>query len=77
LKDPDTTLSTVRYFGHDLPMEFALCLRMRQKNIQSVHLGGKEIGFDIFEDRCSSFVHIPLRMDKAGILELTLKHPAS
>jgi len=74
MTDPDTTVARVRYFGRDLPMEFALCLRMRQKTIKRVRLGGKEIGFEIFEDRCSAFIYIPLIMKKAGVLELTIKH---
>jgi len=77
MTDLDTTVARARYFGSDLPMEFALCLRMRQKNIQSVSLAGKEIGFETFEDRCSTFVYVPLTMEKAGVLEVTIKHPRS
>ncbi|MFZ7110083.1 MAG: M14 family zinc carboxypeptidase [Desulfatiglandales bacterium] len=75
--DLETTKARVRYFGHDVPMEFALCLRMRQKNIERVSLGGKEIGFEVFEDHCSTFVHIPLMMERAGVLEVSIRHPAS
>jgi hypothetical protein len=77
MTDLDTTIARVRYFGSDLPMEFALCLRMRQKNIQSVSIAGKETGFETFEDRCSTFVYVPLVMEKAGVLEVTIKHPTS
>jgi hypothetical protein len=73
--DLDTTLARVRYFGDDLPMEFALCLRMRQKNIHRVSTGGKGMDFEIFRDRCSTFVYIPIMMERAGILEVTIKHP--
>jgi hypothetical protein len=76
MTDPDTTLAKVRYFGRDLPMAFALCLRMRQKSIKSVSLGGVKIDFETFHDRCSTFVHIPLIMEKAGVLEVVIKHPA-
>jgi hypothetical protein len=77
MTDLDTTVARARYFGKDLPMEFALCLRMRQKNIQSVSLAGKEIGFETFEDRCSTFVYVPLTMEKAGVVEVTIKHPTA
>jgi hypothetical protein len=73
--DHETTIARVRYFGWDLPMEFALCLRMRQKNITSIRTGSKEMHFEIFKDECSTFVYIPLRMEKAGTIELIIKHP--
>ncbi|MBN1106129.1 MAG: hypothetical protein JXL84_22155 [Deltaproteobacteria bacterium] len=73
--DPGTTMARVRYFGHDLPMEFALCLRMRQSRIQSVSIGGKETAFETFRDRCSTYVFIPLMLEKAGVLEVTIRHP--
>ena len=75
--DLDTTIARVRYFGHDLPMEFALCLRMRQSNIHSVSIGGKDIGFETFKDRCSTYVYIPIMLERAGVLEVTIKHPAT
>jgi hypothetical protein len=73
--DQETTIARVRYFGWDLPMEFALCLRMRQNNIKSVTIGSKEVEFETFRDNCSTFVHIPIIMEKAGIIELFIKHP--
>ena len=73
--DLETTVAKVRYFGDDLPMEFALCLRMRQKNIQGVSLDRKDIDFETFKDRCSTFVYIPLLMEKAGGCEVTIRHP--
>jgi hypothetical protein len=72
--DQETTLARVRYFGWDLPMEFALCLRMRQKDIKIVTTSGKEVQFETFKDNCSTFAHIPIRIEKAGIIELSLKH---
>jgi len=75
--DLETTLARVRYFGDDFPMNFALCLRMRQKNIHSVSMGGKDIDFETFRDRCSTFVYVPITMERAGILEVTIKHPAA
>jgi hypothetical protein len=73
--DLGTTVARVRYFGHDLPMEFTLCLRMRQQHIQSVSIGGKDIDFETFKDRCSTFVYVPITMERAGVLEVTIKHP--
>jgi hypothetical protein len=75
--DLDTTIARVRYFGDDLPMEFALCLRMRQNNINSVSIGGKDTNYETFRDRCSTFVHIPIMMERAGVLEVKIKHPTT
>jgi hypothetical protein len=75
--DLDITAARVRYFGDDLPMEFALCLRMRQNHISSVNIGEKEIDFETFRDRCSTFVYIPLTMERAGVLEVKVKHPTT
>jgi hypothetical protein len=73
--DHETTVARVRYFGWDLPIEFALCLRMRQNNIKSITIRGKEVPFETFEDRCSTFVYLPIVIEKAGTTELTIKHP--
>jgi len=73
--DLNTTIARVRYFGDDLPMEFALCLRMRQSHVHSVSIGGNEIDFETFRDRCSTYVYIPLTMERAGVLEATINHP--
>lgn len=75
MRDLDTTIARVRYFGDDFPMEFALCLRMRQNRIQSVSIGGKNMDFETFRDRCSTFVYMPIMMERAGVLEVTIKHP--
>ena len=72
--DQETTIARVRYFGWDLPMEFALCLRMGQNNIKSVTIGGKEVQFETFRGNCSTFVHIPITMEKAGTIEFAIKH---
>ena len=73
--DQETTIARTRYFGWDLPMEFALCLHMRQKSIKSVTPRGEELKFETFNDACSTFVYIPIRMKKAGTLELIIRHP--
>jgi hypothetical protein len=74
--DQETTMARVRYFGWDLPMEFALCLRMRQNNIKSVTAGRRELQFETFKDDCSTFVYVPIVMEKAGTIEIIIKHPA-
>jgi hypothetical protein len=73
--DHETTIARVRYFGRDLPMEFALCLRMRQNNIKTITSGGKQVKFETFKDLCSTFVYVPTVMEKAGTMELTIQHP--
>jgi len=75
MADQETTIARVRYFGRDLPMEFALCLRMRQNNIKSVTTRGKEVQFETFQDACSTFVYVPALMEKAGTVEFIIKHP--
>ena len=68
----ETTIARVRYFGKELPMKFALNLRMR-KSPKSVTLGGKEIKFETYADNCSTFVNIPIVMERAGTMEFTIK----
>jgi len=74
MPDRETTIARLRYFGNDLPLEFAYCLRMRQKPIKSVTLGGKKLKFETFEDKCSTFLYIPLVVEKAGTIVLEIKH---
>jgi hypothetical protein len=74
--DQETTLARVRYFGWDLPMEFALCLRMRENNVKSVTAGSKELQFETFKDVCSTFVYVPIVMEKAGTIEIIIRDPA-
>jgi len=76
MPNQETTIARVRYFGESLPLQFALCLRMRQSPIDSVTIDGKELKFTTFKDSCSIFVYIPLSIDRAGTFELTIKHPA-
>jgi hypothetical protein len=75
MPDRETTLARVRYFGRDLPMAFALCLRMRQSPMKRVTLDGNEVEFQIFKDNCATFVHIPVQMKTAGTIEIIIEHP--
>ena len=72
--DQETTRARVRYFGRELPLEFALCLRMRQHDIKAVTMQGKPVEFETFRDRCTTFLYIPITMEEAGTIELTIKH---
>lgn len=72
---PTTTVARVRYFGNDLPIQFALCLHMRHSTISGVTLLGKDIPFETFNDGCSTFAYIPLVASKPGTITLTLNHP--
>jgi len=74
MPDPETTICRVRYFGWNLPLEFALCLRMRQQFIQGVSRAGKDIEFETFKDICSTYVYIPIAMEQAETIELVLRH---
>jgi hypothetical protein len=72
--DQETTVARVRYFGLELPIEFALCLRMRQNNIKGITTRGREVPFETFKDSCSTFVYIPVLMERAGTIEFIVKH---
>jgi len=74
MPDPETTVCRVRYFGQNLPLEFALCLRMRQKSIQGVFLSGKEIPHETFADICSNYLIIPTILEQAGTVEIVVRH---
>jgi len=74
LIDPETTLAKVGYMGDQFPLEFALCLRMREKVIKTVLIEDQETAFDTFEDQCSTFLHIPMSMKKEGVLNLKIIH---
>jgi hypothetical protein len=72
--DPETTLSRVRYFGRNVPLTFAVCLRMRQKQFRRVSISGKPIDFETFSDLCSTYIYIPVTIEQAGTVEITIEH---
>lgn len=74
--DPDTTLAEVRYTGHNLPLEFAVCLRMRQSKIRGVMLEDREAEFELFTDACSTFVYIPVTLQNSGHAAIRISHEA-
>ena len=74
LEDPETTLAEVGYLGENVPLEFDLCLRMRQDVIKRVMIEGQEVGFETFKDDCSTFLSIPMSVKKAGLTKLKITH---
>lgn len=75
--DKETTLARVRYFGKNLPLEIALCLRMRQNIIKNVFCGDRAVKFETFKDNCSIFLYIPILLKEAGTTELKIIHDHS
>ena len=74
--DPNTTLAEVGYIGKNTPLEFSLCLRMRQDRIEKVLVEDREVGFETFKDDCSTFVSIPITLKKPGVLKVKVIHEA-
>ena len=74
LIDPETTQAKVGYLGDNFPLEFALCLRMREKGIKKVLVEDQAAAFETFEDRCSKFLYIPMSIKKEGVLNLKIIH---
>ena len=73
-EDPETTIAKVGYLGENVPLGFELCLRMRQKQIKRVMIEDKPAEFETFEDDCSTFLSIPVTINKPGLLKLKIKH---
>ena len=74
LEDPETTLAEVGYLGENVPLEFDLCLRMRQNLIKKVMIEDQEVEFETFKDDCSTFLSIPVTVNKPGLLKLKITH---
>ena len=74
LEDPKTTLAEVGYLGENVPLDFALCLRMRQSVINGVKIDGKDVEFETFKDHCSTFLYIPMTVVKPGLQKLNISH---
>jgi hypothetical protein len=76
LEDPETTLAEVGYLGEKFPLHFAVCLRMRQDVIKQVSVNGSKSKFETFKDQCSTFVYIPMTIERAGLNKVTISHEA-
>lgn len=74
LVDPETTLAKIGYSGEKLPLEFAFCLRMREKVFKKVLIENEEVAFETFKDHCSTFLYIPMCIKKPGVLNLKIIH---
>jgi hypothetical protein len=74
--DPEITLAEIGYIGENVPMDFSLCLRMRQNLIKQVMIEDQEAAFETFKDDCSTFLSIPVTINKPGVLKLTVRHEA-
>jgi len=70
----EATVAEVGYSGENTPLNFELCLRMRQKSIRKVTVEGKDTPFETFQDQCSTFVSVPMCADKPGVLHVTIEH---
>ncbi|MBN2238405.1 MAG: hypothetical protein JW712_01420 [Dehalococcoidales bacterium] len=74
--DSMVTLAEVGYIGENVPLDFNLCLRMRQDVIKQVMIENHEAAFETFTDDCSTYLSIPVTIDKPGLLKLTVRHEA-
>ncbi len=72
--DTKTTLAEVRYTGESYPLDFNLCLRMRQNEIRKVTIEDRQVEFETFKDNCSTFVCIPVSLTSSGQIRITVKH---
>ena len=72
--DRKTTMAEVGYIGENLPLEFDLCLRMRQDRIEKVLVEDREVAFETFRDDCSTFLSIPVTLTKPGLLKIKVTH---
>jgi hypothetical protein len=72
--DSKTTLAEVSYIGENVPLEFELCLRMRQDQIERVLVEDQEAVFETFKDDCSTFLSIPVTMRKPGVVKVKVIH---
>jgi len=73
-EDPEATLAEVGYLGENVPLEFDLYLRMRQKQIKKVIVEDKQVEFETYEDDCSTFLAIPVTINTPGLLKLKITH---
>lgn len=73
-ENSETTLAEVGYLGGNVPLEFDLCLRMRQEQIKQVMIEDQKTKFETFQDDCSTFLSIPITVSKSGLLKLKITH---
>lgn len=76
LEDPEVTWVKVGYLGENVPLDFELCLRMRQDMIKKILVEKQEVKFETFNDHCSTFLSIPMSIKKAGLSKVKIIHEA-
>ena len=74
MPEPATTQAEVRYIGERFPLEFNVCLRMRQSDIRQVWVDDREVSFETFTDNCCVFVSIPVNLKDSGHARMTIRH---
>ena len=72
----EATFARLGYMGENDPFNIELCLRMRQSVIKKVFVDGREAKFATFKDNCSTYVSIPLEIDRAGTFDVKISHEA-
>ncbi len=76
MPDPETTLAEVRYTGENYPLDFDICLRMRQNHIRGVTIEDREVEFETFRDGCATFLCIPVTLAGSGHAKIKIEHDA-
>ena len=74
LEDSEVTFAEVGYLGDNFPLNFELCLRMRQDVIHKVFVHDQEVNFETFKDNCSTFMSIPMSINKKGLSKVKIIH---
>ena len=74
LEDPEITFAEVGYLGENFPLNFELCLRMRQGVIKKVLVHDRKVSFETFKDNCSTFLSIPMSINKKGLSKVKIIH---
>ncbi len=72
--DPGKTAVELSYIGENVPLDFDLCLRMRQRRIEKVLVENRETPFETFKDTCSTYVSVPVTVRKPGLLHIQVVH---
>ena len=72
--EPTVSTAEIGYIGNNVPIEFMVCLRMRQERIEKVFVEGREVPFETFKDSCSTFLSVPVTLEKPGLLKINVIH---
>ena len=72
--EPTVSTAEIGYIGADAPLDFEVCLRMRQDRIEKVLVEDQEVSFETFKDKCSTFLSIPVTLKKPGLIKIKVIH---